>query len=329
MMRRALFALAGALAVASGCRSEISLGTPEADADGGITAVPPRCPGVASRSVVAVSPESLGELRGLAISGDVLYALFATPTNDGVLTRVPTSGGAPSELARVGTDPAGLAVSPDGAYVFVAARGTSQVFRIDRSSGAATVVDATGAPSSIVADDAGGAFWSVPATDAVLRWDFVTPPPRVIATSPGATSLARSGSALTIVGRRAVRVFVPGVDTAPRQLAARCDDGVPALDGQQLYCVESESILRVDVVTGDATTLVAAQTGATNVVVGGGRVLWRVRPNDQQTLVMAFSLDGIGGPTVFESSGPGPLIMAKNGCDLYFSAGRSIVRRGL
>ncbi len=327
-MPRALSALVLVLVVA--CRSEISLGTPDAGAltDSGITQVPPRCSGVASRSVVADVPESLGELRGLAASSDVLYALFATSANEGVLTRVPTAGGALSELARVGTGPAALAVSTDGAYVFVAARGSSQIFRVNRD-GSAIVVGATGAPSSIIADDRAGAFWAVPANDAVLTWDFVTPPPNALATSPRATSLARSSGALTIVGNHTVHAYLPGVDAAPRLLAAHCDDGVPAVDGQRLYCVESGSITRVDLATGDATILVPAQTGATNVIVASGRLLWRARPNARQTLVMGLPLDGIGGATVLESSGPGALIMAAAGCDLYFSAGRSIVRRGL
>jgi hypothetical protein len=44
---------------------------------------------------------------------------------------------------------------------------------------------------------------------------------------------------------------------------------------------------------------------------------------------MALPLDGIGGPTVFEGSGPGPLTIALDGCDLYFSAGTAIVRYAL
>ncbi len=333
-MRRALAALAlpVGLALVVACRSEISLGTPDAGPvgpDSGPTPVPPRCPGIPSRAVVADADPALGELRGVAARGDVLYALLARAgSNEGVLARVATSGGTLTELARVGSDPAGLAISPDGAYVFVAARGSSQIFRVDRN-GTATVVSAGGAPSSVIADDEAGAFWSVPVNDAVLRWDFVTPPPQAVATSARAASLARANRVLYIAGDRAIRAFTPGLDAAPRQLAAHCDDGAPAIAGSLAYCVEAEAITRVDLATGDATIMAAAQPGATNVVVAAGRVLWRARPSDRQTLVMALPLDGIGGATVFESSGPGALIMAANGCDLYFSAGRAIVRRGL
>ena len=331
-MPRALAALGVALVLVTACRSEVSLGTPDASAvgpDSGSAPVPPRCPGIASRTVVAEVDPALGELRGLAVHADMLYALLAiTGTNEGVLARVPRSGGTLTELARVGVDPAGLALSSDGAYVFVAARGSSQIFRVD-GSGTATVVSATGAPSSIVADDRAGAFWSVPTNDAVVRWDFVTPPPQAVATSARATSLARESGVLYIVGDHAIRAFAPGFDAAPRQLAAHCDDGTPAIAGALAYCVEADAITRVDLTTGDATVMVAAQPGATNVVVAAGRLLWRARPSERQTLVMALPLDRIGGATVFESSGPGALIMAANGCDLYFSAGRAIVRRGL
>ncbi|HSO40920.1 MAG TPA: hypothetical protein VLT33_50685, partial [Labilithrix sp.] len=219
MPHRALLALA--LLLAGACRSEISLGIPDASttpAEGGQT-VPPRCPGTPSRSVVTVMGESWGELRAIAAGAGQLHALFASPTtNEGVLARVSTSGGKLTEIARVGLDPSSLALSADGAFAFVAARGSAQVFRVD-GAGRVIVGNAGGAPASIVADDQGGAYWTLPLNDGVVRWNFATAAPLTVATAARATSLRRAGGVLYLVGNRTVSAFDPRVDTAPRKLA--------------------------------------------------------------------------------------------------------------
>ena len=331
MRRRALLALT--IVLSGACRAEIQLGNPDSGAvttaPTGTVVVPPRCTGVPSRAVVTMMESSWGELRAIAVRSSTLHALFArSGTNEGVLTRVPTSGGALTEIARVGIDPSALALAPDGAFVFVASRGSAQVFRVD-SLGRAIVADARGAPSSIVTDDRAGAFWSVPSNDSVVAWDFATGAPGAIATSPRAASLLHVGGTLFVTGDGTLRAFAPGRDAAPRTIADRCAAGTPAIDGQTLYCADAETVARVDVTTGTAAVVAAAQPGARDLVIGGGRVFWRAAPSPGQTLVMALPLDGIGGPTVFESSGPGPLFIAVEGCDVYFTAGSSVVRRGL
>ena len=332
MLRRALLALT--IVLSGACRSEIQLGGPDAGATstaptGTVVVVPPRCSGLPSRDVVTTIEASWGDVRAIAASSGVLYALFArVATNEGVLARVRSAGGMLAEVARVGLDPSALAVSPDGSFVFAASRGSAQVFRVD-SLGTAIVSDARGAPSSIVTDDHAGAFWTLPSNDSIIAWDFTTSAPGAIATSPGATSLLRSGGTLFITGDATLRAFAPGRDAAPRTIAKRCGAGVPAIDGQALYCAEAGTIARVDVASGTAGVVATAQPGARDLVIGGGRVFWRASPRPGQTLVMALPLDGIGGPTVFESGGPGPLLIATQGCDLYFTAGSSLVRRGL
>jgi hypothetical protein len=325
----ALLALIAVLAGA--CRSEIDLGNPDAGtipAPTGSVVLPPRCPGVPSRAVVTVVDSAWGDLRAIAAGGGTLYALFARAgTNEGVLARVPASGGTLAEVARVGLDPSALAVGPSG-FVFAAARGSAQVFRVD-SLGSALVAEARGGPSSVVADDGAGAFWTVPTSDSVVTWGFAGGTPSAIATSPRATSLLRTGGTLYITAENAVHAFEPGRDAAPRKIADRCDGGTPAVDGTILYCSDGGSIARVELTTGTTTTVATAQPGARNLVLGAGRVFWRAAPSPAQTLVMARPLDGIGGPTVIESSGPGPLALALEGCDLYFSAGPLLIRRGL
>lgn len=331
MIGRALLALA--VMTSGGCRSEIQLGNPDSGSirgpPTGTGVVPARCPGVPSRAVVTVAESEWGELRGIAVGGGSVHALFARgATREGVIARVPTSGGALTELARVGVDPSALALGGDGAFVFAAARGSSQVFRVDRR-GAAIVADAGGAPSAIVADGRGGALWALPSNDSIVGWDFATGGPSAIATSARPSSLLRTDGTLYITGNRSLRAFTPGIDAAPRSIADHCDGAAPAVDGPVLYCAEDGSIARVDLATGGASVVAAEQPGAGDLVLGAGRVFWRTAPAPGQALVMALPLDGVGGPTVFESGGPGPLLIALEGCDLYFTAGRSIVRRGL
>jgi hypothetical protein len=326
---RALLALT--VVICGACRSEIQLGDPDsrAPAPSGPALIPPRCPGVPSRAVVSVAESSWGDLRAIAVGGGALYALFARgAANEGVLARVPTSGGVLAEIARVGLDPSALALGPDGTFVFAGARGSSEIFRVD-SSGTTVVGNARGAPSAIVADNAAGALWTLPADDAVIGWDFASGAPSTIATSPRATSLLRASGVLYIAGDHSIAAFAPGRDASPRRIADRCDGGRPAVDGPSLYCADAGTIARVDLASGATTVVAPAQPGARDVVLGAGRVFWRAAPSPVQTLVMSLPLDGIGGPAVVEGSGPGPLLIALDGCDLYFTAGRSLVRRGL
>jgi hypothetical protein len=231
------------------------------------------------------------------------------------------------ELARVGLDPAGLALAPDGA-AFVSARGSAQVFRVS-ALGTALVSDARGAPGGVVSDGHAGAIWTVPTNDSLVGWDFGAGAPAVIASTPRPAALLRVDGTLYIVGDRSLQSFVPGDDAAPRTLSNRCSGGAPALDGTSIYCAEEGSIVRVDTTTGMSSAVADGQSGALDVVAAGGRAFWRSQPTAFATTVMALPLDGIGGPTVFEESGPGPLTLALDSCDLYFSAGTAIVRVAL
>lgn len=319
----------------SACRSQIQLGDPDAangvPSPSGTVPQAPRCSGVASRSVVTVAEASWGELRRIVTGGGMLYALFSNPnTNEGVVARVPTSGGTLTELAKVGIDPVALASSRDGAFVFVSARGSSQVIRADQSGGV-VVAAAGGVPAGIVGDDRAGAFWALPADDSVASWSFDAGNPGRVATTPRANALLRIASVLYIVGDRSISVFDTAQDAAPRKLADRCNGSAPAVDGQSLYCADAGDIVQVDLATGNATVVAAAQPGATDVVAAAGRLFWRAAQSPQQTVVMALPLDRIGGPTVFEGLAPaaGALLVAAEGCNLYFNSGRSIISRGL
>ncbi len=325
----------GALGVVAlcACQSDIQLGRPDIASvtppTVGVVDVPKRCPGIASRSVVAVAEPSWGDFRAVVIGGGTLYALFARrETTEGVIARVPTSGGTLTQLARVGLDPSALAIAPDASFVFASARGSSQVFRVD-SMGTASVSDARGPPSAIVADDHGGAFWTIPSNDSVAGWDFARGAPSVLATSPRPSSLVRAGDTLYLRGNLSLSAFAPGRDAARREIASRCDAGTPAIDGTFVYCAESGSITRVDRVTGEAVNVATDQRGAGDVVLGAGRVFWRTTPTPSQSLVMALPLDGVSGPTVVDTSGPSALLLGVDGCDLYFTSGRSMIRRGL
>jgi hypothetical protein len=325
-----------ALAVASaiGCRSQTQLGDPDAasatPSSTQTTSVPPRCSGVPSRAIVTVAEDSWGELRAIVVGGGALYALFArAATNAGALARVPTSGGRLTEVANVGVDPAALALASDSSFVFVSARASSQVFRVDSLGGVVTGA-AGGVPSALVADDHAGAFWTLPASDTIVGWDFAFGAPKAIATTSRPSALLRVAKTLYVVGSGSISAFEPGRDGAPRKIADRCDAGAPAVDGQTLYCADAGAIARVDLATGAGAVVAEAQPGASDVVLGAGRLFWRAAPSPRQTLVMALPLDGIGGPTVIEglAPSPGPLLIASEGCDLYFTAGRTIVRRG-
>lgn len=318
------------VALAGGCRSHIILGDPDSGVtpDSGPVVVPPRCTGDPSRAIVTVADASLGELRGMVAGGGTVHALFAGATGEGVLARVPTTGGVLTPIANVGVDPSSIAISADSAFVFVAARGSSQVFRVD-SQGTVVIASAFGAPAAVADDGHAGAFWTLPSNDTVFGFDFVSAAPKAIVTSPRPLSLVRSANTLYIGGIELLSAYELGRDAAPRKIADRCGAGAPAVDGQVLYCADAATIVRIDLASGVAAPVAEAQYGATNLVRGAGRVFWRTAPTPAQTLVMALPLDGIGGPTLIESSGAGPLLLAIEGCDLYFTSGRSIIRRSL
>ncbi len=309
------------------------LGNPDAgDPDAGVATPPveaPRCTGVPSRTVVTVADESLGEFRGMVAGGGLVHALFAR-AGEGVLTRVPTTGGTLIPIATVGMDPSSIAISADASFVFVAARGSSQVFRVD-SMGAIVVAQTFGAPGAVADDGRAGAFWTLPSGDTVFAFDFASASPKAILTSPRPLSLLRVANTLYIGGDHLLSAYELGRDPAPHTIADRCGEGTPAVDGQTLYCTDGDTILRIDLAGGGAAPVpvAVAQFGARDLVLGAGRVFWRTAPNPERTVVMALPLDGAGGPTLLESGGAGPLLLATNGCDLYFTAGRSIVRRGL
>ncbi len=318
-------------APAYGCRSQIALGDPDSGLPTrptGPVVVPPRCTGVPAPTIVTVADPSLGEFRGMVVGGGAIHALFARPTGEGVLARVPTTGGTLTPTANVGLDPASLAISVDSSFVFVAARGSSQVFRVD-SAGTVVFAAAFGAPEAVADDGHAGAFWTLPSNDTVFGYDFASSTPTAIATSPRPMALIRVANTLYIAGNGTLSAYELGHDGAPRKIADRCGPGAPASDGQTLYCAEADTIVRVDLASGVARAVAVAQPGARDLVLGAGRVFWRSAPSSAQTLVMALPLDGIGGPTLVESGAGGPLMLAIDGCDLYFTVGRAIVHRAL
>ena len=334
MSRRRASGLLGLLglltaALASACRSQISLGDP----DGGVMTPAPalgvaRCTGAPSRAVVTVAEASFGDFRGMVASHGTIHALFARPTGEGILARVPATGGVLAAIARVGLDPSSIAVSPSGSLVFVAARGSAQVFRVDAAS-AVIVAEAPGGPAAVVDDGHAGAFWTLPSSDTVFGFDFASAAPKALVTFARPLSLVRAANTLYIGGSHVLSAYELGQDAAPRTIADRCGEGAPAVDEQTLYCADQGTIVRVDLSSGVAAPVAMAQSGARDLVVGAGRVFWRATPTPARTLVMALPLDGIGGPTLLESGGAGPLMLAIDGCDLYFTVGRAIVRRGL
>lgn len=332
-MLRARTLVALAIVIAPGCRGEIQLGDPRANAasvDATVaTPASARCLGVPSRSVVADLQGLPGELRAIAVGAGTLHALLAVDGSDeGLLARVPTTGGALTTVATVGHDPSALALAPDGSFAFVAARASAQVFRVDRG-GALLAADARGAPAAIVSDSRGGAFWTLPASDGVVGWDFARGAPAAVAASSAPSALVRAEDALLITSSGSLSVFVPGVDLAPRKIADRCDARAPVSVGAQIYCLDGDALLRIDRADGATSVVATGQLDAGALVVGAGRLFWRATPSADRTLVMALPLDGTGGPTVVESSDAGPVLLAVDGCDLYFTAGSSIVRRGL
>jgi hypothetical protein len=322
-----------ALAAAGACRSQVSLGDPDSGADAPATpptsTVVPRCADGPVRTVVATFDDTWGDLRALTVGGGMLHALFARgAAGDGVLARVATTGslGALVQVAQVGADPSALARTSDSSFVFAAARGGSQIFRVD-PNGLVVIANAGGVPSALAADDHGGAFWALSAKDSLFAWTFASGAPAAIATSPRPSWMTRVAGTLYVTGSGSMSSFDPAHDAAPRKIADHCDSGVAAVSDTTLYCADAGTIVSIDIPTGATTVLATAQPEAGDVAVVAGRVFWRTAPNGlQQTLLMALPLDRIGGPTIVEASEPGPLFIASDGCDLYFTAGRAFVR---
>jgi hypothetical protein len=311
------------LVVDGGCLSTVSLGQPssEGSADGGAevdadASQPARCSATSSRSVIATAAPSWGQFRAIAVSGTTLYALFAkTGTQAGTLGRVDLAGGT-LVGSSVGTDPVALAVS--GADAFVATR--QEIIRAD---GVTTVtVTSAASPSSIVADDAGGAFWGLPGTDRVMKWSFSGGSPDTVAWMPRPTALALRGHTLYAVANGSLLELVPG-DVAPAKIDAQCDFGAPVITNGALFCARTDGLSRVDLASRTTVLMAAGVKSAGAPVLAAGRVFW---PALRGQNVVVTSVDVGGGPVTDVETVAQPTFLASDGCDMYFVSGRAILR---
>ncbi|MDB4946498.1 MAG: hypothetical protein JWP97_6032 [Labilithrix sp.] len=329
----ALVALATALT--SACSGNIELASPPPDAaDAGDASdasdAGPRCTGSGIQSVVADIEPGWGEPRAMAAAAGVVHIVFAGAGEQGIVTRVPVSGGLLDEHARTGIDPSAIAVSPDGAHVFVASRGTSQIYRLD-AAGNAVVAAAVAPPSSVVSDGHAGAVWTVPSADRVFAWDFAAGGgPGAIATLPRATSLLLAPDALYIAGNHSLYTLRSSLEL-PRAVGSACNGGMPAVTdlGDLAYCADGDTIARVDLQATKSFVVATGQTGASDVIIARGRIFWRAAPDPFTDALMVLPLDLASGPVIAATSPHGALLLARDGCDLLFTAGPSLRRLAL
>lgn len=307
------------LAVA-GCRTKVSLGTP--DSDGGTIATPDArtCPAMETDGVIAWLEPAIGELRALAAHAGLVVAAFARPDGSGMVARA--SEGSLVEIAEVGGDP--VAVAFDGTNIYVACRASARVDRL--RDGEVVSARSQAGVSSIAIGVGGRALWTRPADGEIVSWAVDAERPGIIATFPRAQSIAEHDGTIYFAGLHRLARLGPG-EVAPTKIADVCGPGAIAVEGDFVYCLDDGVLQRINVGTRVIEPLVDGIEGATDVLVARGRAFFR-RHGPERSTLEAVPTDGIGGRTLVDVvQGAAP--MATDGCSLYYSDGSAIHHRSL
>jgi len=296
--------------VAPACVAEVSLGTPPVDAGSPPPPQPVVCVAGAVRTELPLDP-ALGGLRALAAHGTTVVGAFARPDGAGVVAWS-ERGGPFVEVARVGADPSAIAL--DGAYAYVACRGSAAVHRV--RAGDNLVATNQRDVASVAVDGDGSAFWTSASLGVVREWRAADGGLAVVdrASVPFGQAIAERAGTLYVSGAGALEVI--GASGTVRHPA--CGPGALVAMQGAVICLEGESLRRVALPSGAITTLASSLPAASQLVVARGRAFVPVTPAPGSPGLMSVPLDGVGGPTRIDDLPRSPHAVAADACAVYY-----------
>ena len=320
-MKRAVAAL---VLVFVGCRVNVSLGVPEDVAQPSADASIAICPTTASDIEITADP-ALGQLRALAAASGRVVGAFSRPDGAGVVAWASSTGGAFTEVARIGADP--VAIAFDGVHAYVACAASAAVHRAGVDGGPSAVATSQSAVSSVAVVSGGRAFWTRPVDDALVAWDFGEGGPVAVGVVPRAQAVVALNGSIYIAGDHRLYRLGPS-DVVPTMLSPVCGGGALAASGDAIYCIDGGTLHRIDPQTGGHFALAGGIRGGRDVVTARGRVFFRAEGTSGAT-VEAVPIDGVGGPTIIAATELGSSALATDGCGLFYSIGSAVNRRAL